>query len=657
LFLEDRNISVDFRVDEAAQYFTESVTTPPTNTDYQSYNKSIVLTDLETNIYSINVYSKSYNKANATIILKKDFLNENTNTQKLETVAKKTICISNKGGYINTFIDVSNVQNVVLNMYIYGKDLDIEKIVINECNFKFNIIRAIIIYLFLIVAYKIKNKSIYRLKYNKDSKKQNLVFKIIAAIVLGLLFAFCVLEHFCYPEKLEVDPNNTKESMIMQAEAFRNGSIALLNEPDEILEGLENPYDISSRYYSNCDYVFDTAYYNGKFYQYFSALPVIFFILPFRLITGYYITTKVFNTFLFIILLFVLTILYKKLIDMFIKDISFFNFILGYLTLIFGSDVINYARGLMYDIPVVFGLISLILAILILLNLLNNKEKLKYLKLILVGIFTGFIVMSKPSLIAYYIIIFSLLLSYLKKDLISKNIKTLIKKIFAFIIPLSLMGIIQMWFNYVRFDSIFEFGALYQLTVADMRVHTGISLPILMKGIMKFLFTLPSISLFEFPFINTYDTMYYSMGLNEYEYENSVAGILIIPIIWLIFLKGKIKKEDKIDKKLVKIINIVLITSVTLIVIVTCYAGAAEAYSMDVKIMLVLFSLLIGFKLLEQSSKNNISFEKYNFIFLVLCAISIFLVMPQSISTEGSLLENMYMPINIYLSHFFEFWL
>jgi hypothetical protein len=445
------------------------------------------------------------------------------------------------------------------------------------------------------------------------------------------------------------------DTMMLQTKSILDGNIDLGKMTDDKITSLENPYDITSRTRFDVNYLFDSAYYNGKFYQYFSILPVIFFMLPIRLITGYYVLSKVVNTFLFVILCILISITYKKVVDKFINKISLFNFILGYVTIILGSDVMNFTRGMMYDVPVTFGMISLFTVILIIFNLKETK-KLTGIKLVFAGIFTGFVVMSKPSLIGYYILIFYLLYDYLK--LYKDNKKVVIKRFLLFFIPLSILGIIQMYFNYIRFDSIFDFGALRQLTVADMNVQTGFSIIAIIKGFSRFLFTLPHIEIFKFPFINTYDNNYYYMGFNEYEYENSVSGIFFIPIIWGLFLKNKLKKGEKEEKKLWHVANLVIITVCVLVTIISCFAGAAESYFIDIKLMLVIMSVVVLLKIIEKYKvSDKIELEKYNQIFFILCIVSIFLVLPQSFSTEASSLENMYMPINIVLSNFFMFWL
>ena len=54
------------------------------------------------------------------------------------------------------------------------------------------------------------------------------------------------------------------------------------------------------------------------------------------------------------------------------------------------------------------------------------------------------------------------------KNVKSKNKKEVIKELIAVMIPYITVGLALMYYNYIRFDSIFEFGAKYQLTINNM---------------------------------------------------------------------------------------------------------------------------------------------------------------------------------------------
>jgi hypothetical protein len=70
------------------------------------------------------------------------------------------------------------------------------------------------------------------------------------------------------------------------AEGFRRGHTYLPQEPDRTLVSLDDPYNPDQR--GNVPFIWDASYRNGKYYLYFSPVPVLFFYLPYRVLTGGY---------------------------------------------------------------------------------------------------------------------------------------------------------------------------------------------------------------------------------------------------------------------------------------------------------------------------------------------------------------------------------
>ena len=110
------------------------------------------------------------------------------------------------------------------------------------------------------------------------------------------------------------------------------------------------------------------------------------------------VTTIIPNRIYITISLFALYSLYKKLIDKYIKNISLFNFYLGFYTIIFASNIFTLLRGLKYDIVTTSAISFLLLSLNLAISIKNNNKH-KYLKLILLGITTSLIVLSKPNFI------------------------------------------------------------------------------------------------------------------------------------------------------------------------------------------------------------------------------------------------------------------
>jgi hypothetical protein len=86
------------------------------------------------------------------------------------------------------------------------------------------------------------------------------------ALMLGVWSALWVFT----AGKMTVFPIGTRYYHQL-SEAFRNGQLHLLVEPDTRLADLENPYDLRQR--RNIPVVWDASYYDGKYYLYWGPVP------------------------------------------------------------------------------------------------------------------------------------------------------------------------------------------------------------------------------------------------------------------------------------------------------------------------------------------------------------------------------------------------
>jgi hypothetical protein len=73
------------------------------------------------------------------------------------------------------------------------------------------------------------------------------------------------------------------------AEGFLQGRLDMPYEADSRWKEVANVYDQKARAPQGLEWeMWDASYYNGRFYLYFSPLPVLLFYIPLRLVTGSY---------------------------------------------------------------------------------------------------------------------------------------------------------------------------------------------------------------------------------------------------------------------------------------------------------------------------------------------------------------------------------
>lgn len=259
----------------------------------------------------------------------------------------------------------------------------------------------------------------------------------------------------------------------------------------------------------------------------------------------------------------------------------------------------------------------------------------------------GLMVLSKPSYVAYYIVLFCLLIG-LKKELGQKEFFNCVK---VFVIPISLIAIFQMWWNYARFDSIFCFGAKYQITKFDMKNLTYFSPVKLLKGTCQYLFSLPILDFAKFPFIfiKYYNAINYDF--NVVMYDMTTLGIFITPVSWIYAMYRILKRTLKLPKELTKTILAFLITSFILLMI-DIRNGVAEVYITDIKIFLYTFAILLYFKVLE-NTKNPLVQK----VFCLICMASILLTLPMNLTLGWDYWDTIDTNFEVYLKNIFEFWM
>src|SRR5699024_110130 len=103
-----------------------------------------------------------------------------------------------------------------------------------------------------------------------------------------------------------------------------------------------------------------------------------------------------------------------------------------------------------------------------------------------------------------------------------------------FLIPVLLGAAAIMYYNYIRFDSVFEFGTTYQLTESDIRWNS-IVLSLHHFGSMLYHYFLESFVYTEFfPFLRF--TTEKCVDFGNYLYQEYSAGLLQMPLNLGLFL-------------------------------------------------------------------------------------------------------------------------
>lgn len=234
------------------------------------------------------------------------------------------------------------------------------------------------------------------------------------------------------------------------AEGFRRGELSLAHRPDPQLMAMPHPYDYEARHRDNVPYLWDASYFNGRYYLYFTPLPVLFVYLPHYAVYGGYpsdqFAAAVFAAWAFLMAsLFVAGALGKE------RNIP----LPIWLLLIGLGNVVPFIMvfSRTYEVATLCGMAMTATWAWSLLRYLQSPRTSR---LVWMAVWLGLAIAARPNLALLLPIAFlALPKPRLEPALIAA-------------IPLGAIAIALMSYNYARFHDPFEFGVRYQLTYVPM---------------------------------------------------------------------------------------------------------------------------------------------------------------------------------------------
>lgn len=368
--------------------------------------------------------------------------------------------------------------------------------------------------------------------------------------------------------------------------AFENGQVNLLDMPDEKLLEMENPYDTGSRYYNNVPALWDRVLYNGKYYSYYGIAPLIIF-LPYHLITGYFFPTDIAVMIFSCVGIVFLALFYDKLVKRWFDKIPVIMYISGLVILLASCGIwFSAGRPKFYECAISSGFACVTIGA----YFLIKSEKVKLLNTTVSSVLFGLAVMCRPTLALYVICVcvYHIL-----------SIKRVNKKIFYLIsafLPIIIIGAVQMWYNYARFGSVFDFGIQYSLTVNDF-THTEFHVHQMLIGVYNFILASPAF-IPEYPFVTT---PFSQLGINGYYFNDTgnSSGILFSSLTAFAYIFSiKALKNLPDWKSRLKSLILIGLPCVIMPMIIVCASwesGYSVRYLADFSWQVVCGSLIIIF--------------------------------------------------------------
>lgn len=529
--------------------------------------------------------------------------------------------------------------------------------------FEISVLRMILILLISTLAYAIIFSSFLNREYAK-----NKLFCLIAMEVITIT-SVCIAVGMTI-SKIPADAedyfhqdsgNQISEELVL---AFENKQVSLLQKPSDRLLEMEDPYDNILRNSENISSAWDHVFYDGKYYSYYGIAPVILLFLPYHMITDSFFPTDIAVLIFSAIGLIFLAMTYNAIIKRWFRRIPSGCYIAGLIIVMTVCGIwFSVGRPLFYEISISsgFAFVALGAYFLITSNVISDG-KTSLPKVVFASLFLAIAVLCRPTLAVYSIcacVYYAI--GFRKSAEITDSegvIQTIRKRRIIYLVcalmPFVILGSVQMWYNYVRFDSPLDFGIKYSLTINDF-VDAEYHTLFVLIGLFAYLFQFPTIKA-DYPYVETWFTYFKANGY-YFKDAGQTSGIvwLALPVFGYI-LSGKALKrlpDRKSRLKATAIVGFPCVIMPLLIIFSIWESGYAVRYVADFSWQIIIGALAVLF-FLYQTSHNETLKKLFRYFMAFSVIASIIVNVPQIFTFTFA--ESDYPIITSQFHEFIEFW-
>lgn len=390
--------------------------------------------------------------------------------------------------------------------------------------------------------------------------------------------------------------------------AISQGKASLDIDVDERLLAAENPYDYTERDELGVkNYYWDYAYFEGELYVYFGVVPVVLTYLPYYLLTGQDLPHIYAYLFFLLPLIVGAFLLMDTLGKKYCKWLPEKLYYLFQIVFMLGIGTLIFAKSIrIYNLAIMSGLCFTVWGLYLWLNAVEETGQYVLWKVFLGSVCMALVAGCRPQFLMGSFLAFPIFGGKIKqmfadlKD--KKKIRKHISFLLAFIFPFLVVGISLMWYNYVRFGSVFDFGASYNLTTNDMR-YRGIHMARMIAGLWTFLFELPVLSI-EFPYlkITWMNTAYQGITIQEACIGGIFAtNLILLPGFFLHKCRARLRENNALWFSVISMVSGFIVACADIQM-----AGIVTRYKLDFTIFFYLASFVIIFSFLDMCYINKI---------------------------------------------------
>lgn len=427
-------------------------------------------------------------------------------------------------------------------------------------------------------------------------------------------------------------------------DAFEHHQVNLLEEPSEDLLKLDNPYEYVKRdaEVGSGNFLWDHCFYNGKYYSYYGIGPVLALFLPYHLITGYYFPSGWATLMFSLIGILFLTKIYLAVIEKKFRDLPTNTVTAGLITLQLSSGIMfSAARPLFYELAIASGFMCVAIgAYLLMTSNILWDGKISYVRLGFASFFLGYAVLCRPTLAVYCIAALFFFAGGLKKALDGlekrQKTRTFFKYAAVALVPLGIIALGQMTYNYLRFDNPLDFGIQYSLTINDF-TRAEFHWKYVLINMYAYLFNMPHFTPRKFTYLASSAERF---GINGYTFFDDAGKNLVsvgiiyraLPMFAYLFSGKALKRVEKKKRILpILLIGVTCILMPLVIIFSSWESGYAVRYNADFSWQMVIGALVVAFTLYK-SIKSESTKKLVDLIFTFSTVVCVYVNIAQLIA-------------------------
>lgn len=460
----------------------------------------------------------------------------------------------------------------------------VSDIVINpQYEFSFNSLRFSVILLAAALIFLAKSPNGKKLRDEMTFSQAGIISCAVCCGAAILMWSFAssgeTVSFIEYPLDGEIQHYSP---YVQQLDAFIKGQIHLDIEPSAELLALENPYTPDNR--EGIDFVYDRAFFGGKYYSYFGIAPILVFYYPYYLLTGTIPTdSSVMGFFslmtaLFLPLAVVEWCKFRKSgmrpwLSCVVAAGAYFAS---------GAIIIQRGNAAFYYVASLAAMAFASAYLFWIIKALGSKKTLRAVSMLLAGLCFALGFLSRLNTVLPVAVVTAVfIVIYIVNAIKSKMLASFVGDMIPLGLPVAAALAFSLYYNHIRFGDILQFGTDYQLTLANASLYDAGANGLIPALFHYFLQPLGVSS--EFPYL----TFSY-LALRDYGkqvYIDSNFGIFAMPFMLSLLLSFVLFKSKKISRGGKIMLASSLFAMLATAYLNFCYGGVIFRYTADITVL------------------------------------------------------------------------